>query len=161
MHCLCPLLTMSAPPYAGNISQTNDVILSFSISLQMLMTTSLGFADAPGAVVERSSSQLTAQAPWIPSASVLESAAAFLLTLLRISIAVPRIKALLPSAILPISFEHRAEITGVLMQECSTQTPQSLPRLPSHSESVSVSISISSPSPRASPRPPRARRLLI
>ena len=82
----------------------------------------MGFADALGADVdERSDSQLTAQTPWLLGAFVLESAAALLLTLQRILIAVPRIQALLPSAVLPISFEHRAQMTGILLQECSAQ----------------------------------------
>ena len=50
-----------ALPNMDNSSNIIDVTLSFSMSLQMLMTTSFGFADAPGAVVERSDFQLTAQ----------------------------------------------------------------------------------------------------
>ena len=55
----------SIPPVLAlpNMDNSSDIIdgtVSFSMSFQMLMTTSLGFADAPGAFVERSSSQLTA-----------------------------------------------------------------------------------------------------
>ena len=93
----------------------------------MLMTTSLGFADALGADDnERTNSKITARAPWLLGAFVLGSVAAMLLMLQRIFIAVLGIKALLPSAILPISSEHRAEMTGVSMQECTTQTPQGI-----------------------------------
>ena len=41
-----------------------------------------------------------------------------LMPLQRILIAVPRLKGVLPSAILPIYFEHRARTTGILLQEC-------------------------------------------
>ena len=121
------ILTMIALPYTDNSSNVIDVILSFSISLHMLMTTSLGFADALGADDnERTTSKITARAPWLLGAFVLGSAAAMLLMLQRIFIAVPGIKALLPSAILPISSEHQAEMTGVLLHECSTQTFQGI-----------------------------------
>ena len=103
-------------------SNVIDVILSFSISLHMLMTTSLGFADALGADDnERTNSKITARAPWLLGAFVLGSAAAMLLMLQRIFIAVPGIKALLPSAILPISFEDRARMIRILLKECSAQ----------------------------------------
>ena len=49
-----------------------------------------------------------------------------LMTLHTIFVAVPRLKALLPSAILPIFSEHQAEMTGVLLQECSAQTFQGI-----------------------------------
>ena len=103
-------------------SNVIDVILSFSISLHMLMTTSLGFADALGADDnERTNSKITARAPWLLGAFVLGSVAAMLLMLQRIFIAVPGIKALLPSAILPISFEDRARMIRTLLKECSAQ----------------------------------------
>ena len=41
------VLTMVALPYTDNSSNVIDAILSFIISLQMLLTTSLGFADVP------------------------------------------------------------------------------------------------------------------
>ena len=116
------ILTMIALPYTDNSSNVIDVILSFSISLHMLMTTSLGFADALGADDnERTNSKITARAPWLLGAFVLGSAAAMLLMLQRIFIAVPGIKALLPSAILPISFEDQARMIRILLQECSAQ----------------------------------------
>ena len=40
------VLTTVALPYTDNSSNVTDVILAFSISLQLLMATSLGFADA-------------------------------------------------------------------------------------------------------------------
>ena len=122
LYAAYSLLTMIALPYTDNSSNIIDVILSFSISLQMLMTTSLGFGDALGADDhERTDSRTTAPAPWLLGAVVLGSAAAMLMTLQRIFIAVPRIKAVLPSAILPISFEERAQMTGILLQECSAR----------------------------------------
>ena len=103
------------------------MILRFLVSPYMRMTTSFGFAEFPGADFdERTGSQLTAPAHWILGASILGSAAALLRTLLRTSIAVPRIKALLPSAILPIFSEHQAKMIGVFLQECSAQTFQGI-----------------------------------
>ena len=105
-----------------NSADIIDVILSFSISVQMLTTSSLGFLDALGAYWnERTNSKIIARAPWLLGAFVLGSAAAMLLMLQRIFIAVPGIKALLPSAILPISFEDQARMIRILLQECSAQ----------------------------------------
>ena len=84
----------------------------------MLLTTRLGFADFPGAGVD---AQADSQ-----RAFILGSAAALLPTLQRTFIAVPRIKALLPSAILSIPSEHQAEMIGVMLHECSTQTFQGI-----------------------------------
>ena len=76
LYAAYSLLTMIALPYTDNSSNIIDVILSFSISLQMLMTTSLGFADALGADDhERTDSRTTAPAPWLLGAVVLGSAA--------------------------------------------------------------------------------------
>ena len=41
------VLTMVALPYTDNSSNVIDAILSFIISLQMLLTTSLGFSAGP------------------------------------------------------------------------------------------------------------------
>ena len=98
------------------------MILSFLIPVYMLTAPSSGFADSPVQAVTTGPAPNSLPTRWILGASVLGSAVALLLTLLRIFIAVPRIKALLPSAILPTSAEHRAEMTGVLLQECSNQT---------------------------------------
>ena len=75
------ILTMIALPYTDNSSNVIDVILSFPIPFHTLMTTSLGSANSDADFDGGTDSQLTAQAPWILSASVLDSAAALLLTL--------------------------------------------------------------------------------
>ena len=81
------ILTMIALPYADNSSNVIDVILSFSISRQMPMTTSLGFADALGAdLSERTKSKITARTPWLLTAFVLGSAAAMLMTVDRLQL---------------------------------------------------------------------------
>ena len=72
---LVPLHSSSAP------SNAIAVILSSLISLYMPMTTSLGFAISDADFDGGTDPQLTAQAPWILGASVLESAVALLLTL--------------------------------------------------------------------------------
>merc|ERR1719191_585536 len=51
LYAAYSLLTMIALPYTDNSSNVIEVILSFMISLQMLLTTSLGYADAVDAGV--------------------------------------------------------------------------------------------------------------
>ena len=60
------VLTMVALPYTDNSSNVIDAILSFIISLQKLLATSLGFADGPCTNADaRSDSKVAARASWI------------------------------------------------------------------------------------------------
>ena len=60
------VLTMVALPYTDNSSNVIDAILFFMISLQMLQTISLGFADGPCTNADaRSDSKVAARASWI------------------------------------------------------------------------------------------------
>ena len=69
-------LIMIALPYTDNSSNVIDVILSFMISIQMLLTTSLGFADSLDAGIGgRTGSKLAARERWLLGAFVLGSAA--------------------------------------------------------------------------------------